>query len=72
MNITSLIVKCDFELVVNQVKRDYMAKNEELKKYLNVVKELIKNVKHFTIGKILKRRIQTGGFTESTYLYGRL
>lgn len=55
MNINSIKVKCDSELVGTQIKGEYKAKGEKMKKKdINVTKELIKNIEHFSIKAILR------------------
>lgn len=41
VGVASLEVYCDSQLVVNQVKGDYVAKGEHMKKYLKEVKALV-------------------------------
>lgn len=41
VGVTSLKVYCDFQLVVNQVKGDYVAKGKQMRKYLTEAKALV-------------------------------
>lgn len=45
ISINTLWVKCDSQLVVNQVKEEYHVKGERMKKYLTEARTLIEGIK---------------------------
>lgn len=49
MSINSIKLKCDSELVVNQIKYEYQAKGEKNEEIMVIMKELIKEIEHFSI-----------------------
>jgi ribonuclease HI len=55
MNIKFLHVRGDSNLIVSQVKKDFVAKNPRLKQYRNVVWDAIKNFDDFSIESIPRK-----------------
>ena len=43
--VTSVIIYCDFQVVTNQVNRDYECKGKRMKRYLDQVRKRVDNLK---------------------------
>jgi ribonuclease HI len=48
----SLTIHCDSQLIINQLTREYMAKDERMIAYLELVKSLLKSFRKFNIERV--------------------
>ncbi|XP_057452245.1 uncharacterized protein LOC130744069 [Lotus japonicus] len=52
MNVHSLVIKTDSQLVANQIKGEYQAKDVQLEKYLGKAQELMKHIDNVQVNRV--------------------